>query len=81
MKFNQTIHEIATILYSHNLEWVALIVEECCYITKKEHRPMVAHLVAIATTKTSKDSEHQNQVEGHQLSLKTISPKFITGID
>ena len=80
---NHTIHlprEITIIiLYFHNLEWVASIVEEFYYIIKIEYQIIIYS--GLVTVLISNDYEHLSRAEGHQLNLKMTLQKSIIGTD
>lgn len=76
--------EIITILYFHNLEWVALIVEESYSIIKKEYQIIIIIITTysgLVTVLISNDYELRSRAEGHQLNLKMILQKCIIGTD
>ena len=77
--------EIITILYFHNLEWVASIVEESYSITKKEYQIIIIIITTYSGLVTvliiSNDYELRSRAEGHQLNLKMILQKCIIGTD
>lgn len=85
IKINHTIHQSLeiTILFSHNPEWVALIVGGCYYIIKIEYNQLGIITLQVVTViiKISKDYELLDQAEGHQFNFKTILDKCIIGID